>query len=269
MQTDGKVILNLKYKNINGYDCIVNKAIDRKCPPYVSNTSTIHDSDILYPGIPNNISFGIGKINGKCIYRNQKRWFIELPDVTLPQASPYRIQYSFWLNYTKLTNEYTQLGIMGKFMASIDPSTKYGPGVVYVNNTTDSDHITVTLSTEYSGTGWHHYYVNAAPDVTKIYIDGNEILSGVQDSNYVINNFNSKSIINPASLGTESYYDDIVMILGGSPLWSSNFTPPTTALLDPQYEFSDDDMTLHNIIYPGDIQTRRLILPEGNNLKIY
>ena len=269
MQTSGKVILNARGVNINGYDCFVNLSKDTKneyCDYKLENESQYGDplsgfqvlckTNALQTKIsPSSLNIQ-NCIRSYIYYSNKPDYIHEFNVGTL----------CFWLKKSMLSNNTPVPSLNSRTTLSIRQDTE----IFYNSNTkraiilgTSGQWVSVNHNVNFMDNNWHHFCVCKNGNRMMIFIDGNAIFDRTE-SYETISGWVNMLVL--SSLYTTDYYDDIVLI-DGEALWTSNFTPPSTYLLDSEYAMDLDQVRRRNIITAN--VDKKYIIPDEDVLKQY
>ena len=269
MNTNGFVVANLSVRNINGTDCLVNLSKDRK---YSAMNSVIENERCSddYGGstVENFIKItNDGKFNSKCICTQHHRSTISfLGELKSPDTS--KISISVWVKSIFKSDQFT-----------FSSSRIFGPGHallkydLYENIKSDINFVQYASEGMYYDRNlvenkWNHFYYNKIGNVNEVYFNGNKILSVTSEPVGREPERLSQLILLFGGIGSLTMYDDYVFVLGEN-LFTSNFTPPISPILDNKV-MSTNELSYRHIVFPMTKSERKIVLPPSNNeLKLY
>ena len=118
--------------------------------------------------------------------------------------------------------------------------------------------VTVPDSTKMFYNGWHHYVFTRSGSLDRVFLDG------IKQAEYSTNDYIPFPMLR--TMFCRTYFDDLV-IIEGDVLWTENFTPPSTFLLDPDYSVDDSQLSQRNVLVSS-VNTS-LLFPSKVKIKIY
>lgn len=266
MQTTGTVLLNARGCNINGYDCFVNLSKSTNEYQYLIRnpaigSTAIYDSNKTcpIPGYTQSVEItSNSKISPICLLF--KNWGYTIYFLTNTRINTGTVTLAYWAKtnsyFSSTTNPTSNPGtIIGAGMEVDIAKARlfyrhYAKQVLYLSGTTLT---TKSYTTDTSV--WHHYVVETIENRILFFQDGTKILDvNIPDSTVVGSNIPCFG-----TYGKDLYLDDIVFI-DGEALWTSNFTPPSTYLLDSEYEVPVSNLKRRNIIAAN--IDKKIIIPD-------
>ena len=273
MQTTGTVLLNARGCNINGYDCFVNLSKD-------TNKEIIDTTLAQYPNSFTPSNFGVDSAITKIsscnlVFQNK------IASITSNSISRDYYPEDFTVSchiYFNITNS---LGSFSNFWEIGDFGLSYLLQVCIENrkdtvkawrlnmrtnasSATSALWVQQTLSSEMDFKNqWIHYALTRTNGISRMFINGTKLMETSGTSNNLIPLVKSVRFISPC---TKNIYDDLVVIANQA-LWTSNFTPPSTYLLDSEYAMDLDQVRRRNIIAAN--VDKKLIIPDDDTFKQY
>jgi hypothetical protein len=139
------------------------------------------------------------------------------------------------------------------FLQSID--FQHGSSRVNLNNFTK---VTIPNAPKRYYVEWHHYAFTRSGSLNRVFIDG------VKQAEYSTSDHIPFPMLR--TMFCRTYFDDLV-IIEGDVLWTENFTPPSTFLLDPDYSVDDSQLSQRNVLV-SEVNTS-LLFPSKVKIKIY
>jgi hypothetical protein len=205
------------------------------------NNSTIFtdDSSNNFLTVPSGgvvISTEQSKFGGASAYFSGGTSRISIP-VGLSDAfnlGPDDFTIAFWINPSSIPSYYSTL-ISGDDSGGYDiPFISLWPnGIIRVGSRAQADPELETSTNNITASSWHHIAVTKDKGTLRIFIDG--MISGTHSNSTISYNFGFGGQVNIGLWGLEDtpysgYMDDLVVIKGTS-LYNSTFTPPTAPFL--------------------------------------
>ena len=266
MVVTGDLVLNLRGMNINGYDCFVNTSnqawkYGNTYYPFHSSTHGVTTPNPNFPVI-NEVATDYTKVSPCCL--KLSNWYEIYIYNNLVTNKYTTFTLYFWTKYSPFyssnptNSEWTHAGSV--FIAYSN-ATIFGRGYknsIGVKNAS-SNAQDFTWSKGNVNT-WHNFAIVVSGNNKKIFYDGTKIV----DYNTSFSDNISQLILN--CFYETIWYDDIVLV-GNQALWSSNFTPPSTYLIDDSQTIPVDKIKRRNIVHAN--VDKKLIIPDDDTMKQY
>jgi len=251
MQTTGNVILNCRATKIKGYDTWVNFSnFDQESDFFLTSANSYQDSSKpSFYRVDNEqtkfSTYSLHLSNYYSLYTNS------IASITTTNTD---FTISIWA-YTKLfpyrpnTDANRSSGNMSPVIFNqvyqyipIDTSSNINPNVnLLVMNTTSNTwpNYDVTIPNVFSK--WNHIAITRNGNTFRLFYNGIKYFEASRSDAKWRNNL---------VLGgpyCDQWFDDLVAIQGDC-LWTSNFTPPTSYLLDNEYKMPDESIKKYNVM---------------------
>ena len=272
--TNGRILLNSRYMNINGYDCFIN--LENVVNGDLEDGSwDTHDNWVTpMPGVEQKIFCGEKCISPKTL-AVQNIFGVEFPYSNISLSSQSDFTLAYWGRYKSLHPEnHHSFGIIFSSFPNYWPNLwdQYRP---HQGSLIDTTAIQITTKEnkfdyDFESNTWYHIMISKKGTDVYVFINGDLILTFSQTDS-----ISNSSPWNVELRGIRALceYDDIVVVQGEC-LATESFSLPTDYLLDKKYNTT---LTYNNIIYPLTIGERKAILPSSipiqemdpNILKVY
>ena len=256
MQTTGTVLLNGRCVNINGYPCFVNLSKDMsnyKTNPFQKDYG---DRESALPLITEITSNQSSPCSSYSLHTSNMDWnSFTFPDITVPKNR--LMTACLWYKWVPISGYATNLcGGVEAF---------YDMGYWWNHNNTNYYYMRPSHSENWSSyvfnldNNWHHWAMVKSSNAFYLFIDGVKVHTrNTSNDIFVGFGFRDKRC--------HVYVDDLVYLYDQA-LWTSNFTPPSTYLLDSEYAMDLDQVKRRNIILSN--VDKKLIIPDEETLKQY
>ena len=267
MQTTGTVLLNARGCNINGYDCFVNLSKDMK---KYSTTCWFNQLDGVTPLSGYQIWNGVTNSSTKFSpvsfsFSNYSDAYIVF---TINASIPTTFTVSTWQKGVVLNESQAQNNDIRKAHYRTKEFSAFAYLYARYNNITKSVQVRRSSgwveqahSVNFANDNWHHYALTRSGNRIMVFIDGIMVFDKSYSDWYSQGYF-----LRLRGICQTMYADDLVVIAGQA-LWTSNFTPPSTYLLDSEYAMDLSDVKRRNIILSN--VDKKLIIPDEETLKQY
>ena len=272
--TNGRILLNARYMNINGYDCFIN--LENVVNGDLGDGGWDTHDDWVPPvtGVTQKIFCSSKCISAKAL-AVQNIYGVNIPysNISLSSQSDFTVAHWVRFNSVDPNNQYC-LGIIFVSFPNYTPQLwdQYG----YQSNIfMDETKVQITtgandVNYNFQPNTWYHIMISKKGSTVYLFINGNLVLNFTK-TNSLSNSSPWKIELRGERALCE--YDDIVVVQGEC-LATSSFSLPTDYLLDKKYNTT---LTYNNIIYPYTVAERKAILPQSipihetdkNILKVY
>jgi len=262
MQTTGTVLLNARGVNINGYDCFVNLSKDTKNEvTHAVGASASYDANLPDPKYIK-VDSTHTKYSSQSMHINN--WISAyIRNTAFENDNSENVTVSIWVYPTVLESCYSSMSNYegrGSFNGiyqvncgfNMKSDSKTDPTVDQVLIWKGSWWTDFTHNAKYMNK-WNHYAFTRYNGTSRIFINGTKVAELSGTSGVYTNNFSWRIYYG------SHWFDDMVVIANQA-LWTSNFAPPSTYLLDSEYAINVSDVKRRNIIASN--VDRKLIVPD-------
>ena len=273
MQTTGTVVLNARGVNINGYDCFVNLSKDTSkynmsfdASHWVCQGTTVTPAGTNpYYGVSNSYT----KFSSSSLVISD---YNEAEIRFNTNFNPTTYTISTWQRDDPI-KDYNSCNQTQKEHYRGKSSTSFGSYFNFFDNQArngyntnaglylgDSNWSWSATTKRWSDTNWHHFAAVGINGRHLAFIDGTKVFDKTATS------YNTGNML-VLKLTISTLYCDDLVVIADQALWTSNFTPPTTYLLDSEYAMDLSDVKRRNIIVSN--VDKKLIIPDDETLKQY